>query len=283
MKKRKLELAVLSDIHLGSLACHADELLSYLSSIKPKRLVLNGNIIDDQELSKGYFPSSHMKVIKKIIGMAAQGTEVLYVTANGDKNIQKLNEFSIGKLNIVNKLVLQLDGKNAWFFHGDILDCSISKIRWLSKLGIKNHNVLAILNNIHKWILFKTKREPLPKTEKTKQDYNTCFENYVVDMAISNTYDYVICGHLQEQKKKYHHTEKGKCTYLNSGDWVKNLTALEYAFKRWKIYKYDSDKLLPFYVDEDMKDIDIHDIITKITLQKEQEKQGDLSIDDGAL
>ena len=33
--------------------------------------------------------------------------------------------------------------------------------------------------------------------------------------------------------------EKGEVFYLNSGDWVENLTALEYNNKKWKLYKHD--------------------------------------------
>ena len=36
-------------------------------------------------------------------------------------------------------------------------------------------------------------------------------------------------------------TEKGEVMYLNSGDWVENLTALEYDKKQWKIYRYADD------------------------------------------
>jgi len=30
----------------------------------------------------------------------------------------------------------------------------------------------------------------------------------------------------------------GSIMYLNSGDWIENLTALEYAEGKWSIYKY---------------------------------------------
>ena len=46
LKKRKIELAVISDVHLGTYGCHADELIAYLNSIQPKKLILNGDIID---------------------------------------------------------------------------------------------------------------------------------------------------------------------------------------------------------------------------------------------
>ena len=31
--------------------------------------------------------------------------------------------------------------------------------------------------------------------------------------------------------------------YLNSGDWIENLTALEYTDKKWSLYKYANDKI----------------------------------------
>ncbi len=43
-KKRKIDVLVLSDIHLGTLGCNANELLQYLKSIKPKKVILNGDL-----------------------------------------------------------------------------------------------------------------------------------------------------------------------------------------------------------------------------------------------
>lgn len=65
MKKRPLDIAVISDVHLGTYGCHADELLTYLNSIAPKKLILNGDIVDIWQFSKRYFPKSHLKIIKK--------------------------------------------------------------------------------------------------------------------------------------------------------------------------------------------------------------------------
>ena len=43
--KRKIEIVILSDTHLGTFGCHAKELLSYLRSIEPEMLILNGDFI----------------------------------------------------------------------------------------------------------------------------------------------------------------------------------------------------------------------------------------------
>jgi predicted glycosyltransferase len=41
---------------LGTYGCHAKELLHYLKSIHPKKLILNGDIIDIWQFSKSYWP-----------------------------------------------------------------------------------------------------------------------------------------------------------------------------------------------------------------------------------
>ena len=53
-KKRKIDILVLSDVHLGTYGCHAKELLQYLKSINPKTIILNGDIIDIWQFSKRY-------------------------------------------------------------------------------------------------------------------------------------------------------------------------------------------------------------------------------------
>ena len=40
MEKRNLEIVVISDIHLGTYGCHAEELNNYLNSIKTKKLFI---------------------------------------------------------------------------------------------------------------------------------------------------------------------------------------------------------------------------------------------------
>ncbi len=44
--KRSVDIVVLSDLHLGTVGCHAIELTRYLNSIAPDKLILNGDIFD---------------------------------------------------------------------------------------------------------------------------------------------------------------------------------------------------------------------------------------------
>jgi UDP-2,3-diacylglucosamine pyrophosphatase LpxH len=75
-RKRRPEIVVISDVHLGTYGCHAKELNAYLKSIRPKILVLNGDIIDIWRFSKRYFPKSHLQVLRRILRMMERGTKV---------------------------------------------------------------------------------------------------------------------------------------------------------------------------------------------------------------
>lgn len=272
MKKRQIELVVISDVHLGTFGCHADELLAYLNSINPKKIILNGDIMDIRQYNKNYFPATHIKVLRKIMGMATNGTEVYYIAGNLDEKLRKFCGTSLGNIHFVDRLTLEIDGKKAWFFHGDVFDIPIRNAKWMAKIGSRGFSLLILLNSTLNWILGILGREKysLSKRNNLKgiAGFIENFEHTVKELAIAKNYDYVICGHIFRPKKEIYENELGKCTYLNSGDWVKNLTALEYAFKRWKIYRYSADKLSPFFVDEELKGMDIHELLASAVISK---------------
>ncbi|WP_298496073.1 UDP-2,3-diacylglucosamine diphosphatase [uncultured Algibacter sp.] len=277
--KRKVEIAVISDVHLGTYGCHAKHLLTYLNSIEPKKLVLNGDIIDIWQFSKRYFPKSHMKVIKKLMTMASNGVEVIYITGNHDEMLRKFSGTTIGNISIVDKVVLELDGQKAWFFHGDVFDISVQNAKWLAKLGGYGYDLLTLLNRGVNWYLDKRGKERYSLSKRVKNGvkgavkYINDYEKVISELAIENEYDYVICGHIHQPKMQYFENKHGKTMYLNSGDWVENFTALEYQFKRWKIYNFNKDKLAPFVVLDEDDDLQMKDLIAAITIVDQAEKK----------
>jgi UDP-2,3-diacylglucosamine pyrophosphatase LpxH len=243
-ERRYVELVVISDVHLGTYGCHARELVNYLRSIRPGTLVLNGDIIDMWQFSKKYFPKSHMKVLKEIIHMASKGVEVVYITGNHDELLRKFAGFNLGKLSIQNKLLLDLDDKKAWIFHGDIFDVTMQHAKWLTRLGAIGYDSLIVLNAATNFILEKAGREKISLSKKVKSSvksavkYINRFEQTCAEIAINNQYDYVVCGHIHQPEIRDMSTNDGTVTYLNSGDWVENLTALEYQDGNWQLYQY---------------------------------------------
>ncbi|HLN96814.1 MAG TPA: UDP-2,3-diacylglucosamine diphosphatase [Flavobacterium sp.] len=254
-KKRRVELVVLSDVHLGTYGCHARELHRYLSSIKPKTLVLNGDIVDIWQFRKSYFPKSHLKVIRRIIDFASKGVNVYYLTGNHDEMLRKFSDSVIGNFTIADKLVLELDGRKAWIFHGDVFDASVNHSKWIAKLGGYGYDYLILLNRFINWCLKRMGREPYSFSKKIKASVKKAvrfisdFETTAAELAIEKRYDYVICGHIHEPKIIERTSKHGSTLYLNSGDWIENLTALEYDNGAWSLYRYD-EKECPEEADE---------------------------------
>ncbi len=248
VKKRKVEVVVISDVHLGTYGCHAKELLQYLKSVKPKKLILNGDIVDIWQFSKHYWPASHMQVIKHITGLMAKGVKVYYVTGNHDEMLRRFVGFKMGSLKIVNKLVLNLDGKRAWIFHGDVFDVTMQHAKWLAKLGAVGYDALILINRAVNFIFLKLGKGKISLSKKIKNSVKSAikfvnaFEQTAADIGISNEYDYVVCGHIHQPEIREIKNDKGSILYLNSGDWIENLTALEYNEGKWSIYKYNEDE-----------------------------------------
>ena len=240
-EKRNVEIAIISDVHLGTYGCHATELLEYLNSINPKILILNGDIIDIWQFKKSYFPVAHLEVIKKILKIATKGTKVYYLTGNHDEFLRKFTEFHLGNISLLDKLVLEIDGKKAWIFHGDVFDASVQHAKWIAKLGGKGYDLLILINRFMNFILKKLNKPPYSFSKKIKANVKNAikfigdFEKTASELAIENKYDYVICGHIHEPKIENISNAKGKTTYLNSGDWVESLSALEYNNLEWNL------------------------------------------------
>lgn len=268
-KKRPIDLVVISDIHLGTYGCHAKELLKYLKSINPKIIILNGDIIDVWQFSKRYWPKSHMKIIKYIIGWVSQGKKIYYITGNHDEMLRKFEGFELGTLAIKNKVVLELDGKKAWFFHGDVFDVTMQHSKWLAKLGAIGYDFLILINKVVNYFSSLLGKGKISLSKKIKDSVKSAvkfinnFEDTAIKIAIDNNFDYVICGHIHQPSLKEVENKNGKTMYLNSGDWVENLTALEYNNKEWTIYKYQDSNFKKERVNENSEEMDILDQTSK--------------------
>jgi len=281
MSKREVEIVVISDVHLGTYGCHARELLKYLKSVKPKMVVLNGDIIDIWQFSKRYWPETHMKVIRKLMKFVVEGVPVYYLTGNHDELLRKFADLHMGAFHLQNKLILELDGKKAWFFHGDIFDVTMQHSKWLAKLGAVGYDSLILINSIVNWGLALFGQEKMSFSKKIKAKFKDAvkfinkFEHTAADLAVQNGYDFVVCGHIHQPEMRTVSTEEGNVAYLNSGDWVENLTALEYQNKVWKIFKYDAKDFEQDEAEEgqlsDSEDLhsklDINTLLQKIKLE----------------
>jgi UDP-2,3-diacylglucosamine pyrophosphatase LpxH len=281
MVKRKVEVLILSDIHLGTYGCRSKELLSYLKTIDPETIILNGDIIDIWQFNKRFFPKSHMKVIKYFTSYLSKGKEVYYITGNHDEMLRKFEGFQLGKFKILNYLVLNLDGKKNWIFHGDVFDITMQHSKWLAKLGGLGYDFLIMINTLVNWFSSKLGKGRISLSKRIKDNvkqavkYIHNFEKTVAGIAISNGYHRVICGHIHQPQIRLIMDKEGqRVIYMNSGDWIENMTSLEYNQKKWSIYRFQDDalaqqihqkskKMDPSFIEADMKNGELFEKLVK--------------------
>jgi UDP-2,3-diacylglucosamine pyrophosphatase LpxH len=250
MEKRTVDAVVISDVHLGTFGCRAKELLNYLKSISPGLLILNGDIIDVWQFNKRYFPASHLEVLKEIIHLVGNGTRVFYITGNHDELLRKYADIQIGNFTLTDKIVLEMDEKLTWIFHGDVFDNTTKgAAKFLAKLGSTGYALLILINRAINFFMKAIGKEKISFSKAVMNQVNRAvtkvndFEQTAAEIAVEKKYQYVICGHIHKPQIREVVTGKGKVIYLNSGDWVEHMTALEYNKHQWSIYEYEQSKI----------------------------------------
>ena len=243
-RRRKVKVVVISDVHLGFIGCKAKELDKYLQSIEPEMLIVNGDFIDIWQFRSYYFPKAHSRVLERIFQFVSSGVKVYYLTGNHDELLRKYSGLHLGNLVLDDKLVLNLAGKQHWFFHGDIFDVTMRGSRWLAKLGTTGYEILILINKLVNFFLELLGREKSSFSQKVKAATKrgvkkfSDYELTAAEIAVDEGYDFVINGHVHLPCIKQIDTGRGSVMYLNSGDWVENMTALEYYDSGWKLIWY---------------------------------------------
>jgi len=270
MQRKDLQVCVMSDLHLGTFGCHANEIVRYLKGINPKILVLNGDIIDIWQFRKKYFPPAHMQVIREILKFMESGTMVYYITGNHDEALRKYSGTRLGNLLLDDKLVLDLDGKKTWIFHGDVFDSTTKgSAKIIAKLGGQGYDFLIWMNHWLNKLLTFFGKDKMSFSKKIKNSVKKAvswigdFEQTAGELAIDKGFDYVICGHIHQPQQRTITNEKGSVIYLNSGDWIENLTSLEYDKGEWNIHQFETLKTQINYNKEYQRTPKVPDVLTE--------------------
>ena len=206
-----------------------------------------------------------------------------YITGNHDEMLRKFAGFKMGSLKIVNKVVIDLDDdKKAWIFHGDVFDVTMQHSKWLAKLGAIGYDTLILINRFVNFISVSIfKRGKLSLSQKIKNSVKSAvkfindFEQTAANIGIFQKYDYVVCGHIHHPEIREITSKDGSIQYLNSGDWVENLTALEYNNGKWSIYRFDESEIEKMKVEEPYQDNELNNnelfnnLLNEFNLMKE--------------
>ena len=218
----------LSDIHLGSKGCQAEQLLSFLKNHSCDTLYLVGDIIDGWKLkSKVYWPQSHSDVIRRFLTMAKRGTRIVFITGNHDEFLRNYSGRRYGNIELLDEAVhCTADNKKLLVLHGDQFDDANGAYGRLSSLGAMAYDELVELNTHYNRLRTRFGLDSWAVPGFVKHTAKTAFiseyEQWIAATARQRGFDGAVCGHI-------HHVEnrmiKGT-QYLNCGDWVENCSAL---------------------------------------------------------
>ena len=240
----------ISDVHLGTRDCKAEELNNFLKNNTCETLYLVGDIIDGWRIqqNKWKWKQSHTNVIRKILNASKKGTTVIYVVGNHDEFLRPMLPygFSFGNIEIVNRSEhIGIDGKRYLVVHGDMFD-GISKVApWLNFLGDKAYDFILALNTRYNWLRHRlgfgywSVSKYLKLQIKRAVSYIFQFESNLTDYCRRKGFDGIICGHIHTAEIK----NIDGVVYMNDGDWVESCTALvEHHDGRWEIVNWTKIK-----------------------------------------
>lgn len=248
--KRDYRSIFISDVHLGTKDCKANQLSNFLKNNSCEYLYLVGDILDGWKVQQNRlrWKQSHTNVIRRILGHSKRGTEVIYVAGNHDEFLRPMMNFnlSFGSVQIVNQAThISFDGNKYLVVHGDLFDGITRLAPWLSFLGDRAYDVVLRLNTQFNWIRrrlgfgYWSLSKYLKGRVKKAVDFVFQFEKNITEYARKRGYRGVICGHIHHAEIK----DIDGITYMNDGDWVESCTALvEHYDGRWEIITWTKER-----------------------------------------
>ncbi len=237
--------AFVSDIHLGTKFSKAEIFLNFLKENEFENIYLVGDIIDGWAIKRKLsWSQPHSNVIQKILKKAKKGTNIYYITGNHDEFLRPFLPLTLGdRIFIQNDAEYKaIDGKFYYVTHGDFFDAITITKKWLAVLGDYGYDLLLHLNETINFIrkLIGIKRywslsKYVKDNVKSSISFITDFENILSNYANLKKYDGIICGHIHKAEIK----TINDITYMNSGDWVENCTALVETYEgKWQILDF---------------------------------------------
>jgi len=227
---RVIKTVFISDLHLGTKACKADQLLHFLKNIgTPKTLYLVGDIIDLWRMRSHFWTQKHNDVIQQILALSKKGTRIYYITGNHDEYLREFKNFSFGDITVCDEAAYVSYYENTIkIIHGDQFDSFLKSWVVTGHLGAWFYEKSLRLSNIISWVrrhlglkywsLSRFIQEKATRATKVVQN----FETIMVDTYREQGYNAVLCGHDHIPNIK----NINGFMYLNCGDWTENCTAI---------------------------------------------------------
>lgn len=220
----------ISDVHLGTKSSRATDLLNFLTEARADRIYLVGDIVDLERMKVSpIFPKAHLSVIAKLVQLANQGTEVIYIPGNHDHEFRGTVGREICGIPVMFEASHELPtGEKLLVMHGDVLDGQIRRGTNLENFGAAAYRLLLEADVLYNRLRESLGRDFMPvcsgikRRLKSATEYIERFESVAAQYALDRGFDGVVCGHIHRPGIR----RIGSSLYANDGDWVEHRTAL---------------------------------------------------------
>jgi UDP-2,3-diacylglucosamine pyrophosphatase LpxH len=233
----KHQAIIVSDLHLGTKDSKAEEFMEFLEKHPTDLLILNGDIIDGWALNRGAkWKKQHTKVISKLLKLSNK-TQIVWIRGNHDEFLHEFMGNHCGGIEIREDYVFNTKvwveddvyrNESYYVFHGDVIDIFITKYKWLSKIGAVGYDFALWLNRwynkyrVWRKLPYQSISQKIKSGVKAATNYVNDFEVTALSMASKKGCHGVMCGHIHQPEDRMINGKR----YLNSGDWVENMTAI---------------------------------------------------------
>lgn len=206
MEKEKIDVLILSDIHLGSKLSRSGRVLDVLNKYSFKKLILNGDIFDGLNFKR--LNHYHWEVLSKIRKLS-HTNEVVWINGNHDGDATLLTRL-IG-VKVFRSYSWKLNEKKYLAIHGHQFDRFLHKNVILSGIAISFYYLLVKFdgkkNYFSNW-LRKRSRSWLRLSKEVSRG--------AIYYARMRRAKYVFCGHTHNPM----YYKSGNIKYYNSGSWT---------------------------------------------------------------
>ena len=246
-RARRVRSLFISDLHLGTRGCRADDLLDFLRVHDADTIYLIGDIVDGWRLrASWYWPQTHNDVVQKLLRKARKGARLIYVPGNHDEFMRAFCGNTFGAIEVHDQLVhTAADGKRYLVIHGDAFDVVVRHAKWLALLGDWAYELALWLNrhvnSVRRRLGFPYWSLSAWAKANVKNAVNFIgrFEDALITEGRRHDVDGVICGHIHTAAVR----DLGGFAYVNTGDWVESCTAVvEHESGRIELVEWHREK-----------------------------------------
>jgi len=235
-----MEAIFVSDVHLRDSDSVKSRLFCRFLQEKAsqyKKIYILGDLFDVWPGTTDFLKGNYRSVLEIMKSLVKDGHEMHYVEGNHDFRLGSYFTDELGISVHPNEHVENWDGKKIYMAHGDLGNPKEYGYRVLRYALRRDLLQLAINTVPSKWVYnvglrssqFSRKYQtavPTKSESQIRQIYR-----YTAEKIFSKGYDVVLMGHTHLPDDVSTLINGRSCRYINTGDWVKNFTYLEFDGK----------------------------------------------------